>query len=86
MYGFHDVSTTAYAAVVYICVGSEQPHFVVSKARVSPCNQKTSTILRLELRCSFLFARLITHVLAALELVIKVRLGSCFTDSKVVLL
>ena len=53
------------------------------KTRVSSLSQQT--ILRFELLSCLLIARLITHVLAALETVIEVRLGSCFTDSKVAL-
>ena len=81
--GFCDASMAAYAAVVYLCVGLEQAHFVASKTRVSPLSQQT--IPRLELLSCVLLARLITHVLAALETIIKVTLGSCFTDSKVAL-
>jgi len=36
LYGFCDASTAAYAAVVYLCFGSESAHFVVAKTRVSP--------------------------------------------------
>ena len=56
---------------------------MASKTRVSSLSQQT--ILRFELLSCLLIARLITHVLAALETVIEVRLGSCFTDSKVAL-
>ena len=83
LYGFCDASTAAYAAVVYLCVGSDQAQFVASKTRVAPLSQQT--IPRLELLSCLLLARLITNVLAALESVIEVRLGSCFTDSKVAL-
>ena len=83
LYGFCDVSTAAYAAVVYLCVGSEQAQFVASKTRVAPLSQQT--IPQLELLSCLLLARLIIHVLAALESVIEVRLGSCLTDSKVAL-
>ena len=83
LYGFCDASTVAYAAVVYLCIGPEQAHFVASKTRVSPLTKQT--IPRLELLSCLLLARLITHVLAALATVIKVRLGLCFTDSKVAL-
>ena len=83
LYGFCDASTVAYAAVVYLCIETEQPHFVASKTRVSPLTQQT--IPRLELLSCLLLARLITHVQAALATVIKTQLGSCFTDSKVAL-
>ena len=48
---------------------------------MAPLNNQT--IPRLELLSCLLLARLITHTLAALETVIEVRLGLCFTDSKV---
>ena len=83
LYGFCDVSTATYAAVVYRCVESEQAHFVASKTRVSPLSQQT--IPQLKLLSCLVLARFITHVLAALESVIEVRLGLCFTDSKVAL-
>ena len=83
LYGFCDASAAAYAAIVYLCVGTEQAHFIASKTRVSPLSQQT--IPRLELLSCLLLARLVTHVLAALETVIEVKLGSCFTDSKLAL-
>ena len=83
LYWFCDASTAAYGAVVYLCVGSEQAHFVASKPRVSPFSQQT--IPRLELLSCLLIAKLITYVLAALESAIEVRLGLCFMDSKVAL-
>ena len=83
LYGFCDASTVAYAAVVYLHVGREQVHFVVSKTRVSPLNKQI--IPWLELLSCLLLARLINHALAALETVIEVKLGLCFTDSKVAL-
>ena len=82
LYGFFcDAFTATYAAVVYLCVGSEQACFMPSKTRVSPLSQQT--IPQLELLSCLLLVRLITRVLAALESVIEVRLGSYFTDSKV---
>ena len=54
-----------------------------SKTRVAPLTQQT--IPRLELLSSLLLARLMTHVIAALQTVVKVKLGLCFTDSKVAL-
>ena len=35
LYGFCDALTVAYAAVTYLCIKSEQLHFVASKTRVS---------------------------------------------------
>lgn len=83
LHGFCDASTAAYAAVVYLCVGSESAHFVASKTRVSPLTQQT--IPRLELLSCLLLARLTSHVLEALQTVIDVKVGSCFTDSRVAL-
>ena len=83
LYGFCDASTAAYAAVVYLRTGVDSTCFVASKTRVSPLNQQT--IPRLELLSCLLLAKLISHVLEALKTVINVRIGSCFTDSKVAL-
>ena len=55
---------------------------MASKTRVAPLTQQTIPIL--ELLSSFL-ARLRAHVIVALQTVVKVQLGSCFTDSKVAL-
>ena len=79
--GFCDASTAAYAAVVYLCVGSESAHFVASKTRVSPLTQQS--IPRLELLSCLLLAKLTSSVLEALQTVLDVKVGSCFTDSKV---
>jgi len=83
LHGFCDASTTAYAAVVYICIGSDSAHFVTSKTRVAPINQQT--IPRLELLSCLLLARLISHVFEALKSVTGVQIGSCFSDSMVAL-
>ena len=56
---------------------------MTSKTRVAPLTQQT--IPRLELLSSLLLARLMAHVIVALQTVIKVQLGLCFTDSKVAL-
>ena len=80
LHGFCDASAAAYAAVVYLCAGQDLCHFVASKTRVLPLTKQT--IPRLELMSCLLLARLITHVLAALQPVIKVQLGLCFMDSK----
>ena len=79
--GFCDASTAAYAAIVYLCVGSESAHFVASKTRVSPLTQQS--IPRLELLSCLLLAKLTSSVLEALQTVLDVKVGSCFTDSKV---
>ena len=81
LHGFCDASVAAYAAVVYLCVDSESAHFVASKTRVSPLTQLS--IPRLELLSCLLLAKLISSVLNALQTVIDVKVGSCFTDSKV---
>ena len=83
LYGFCDASVSAYAAVVYLHNGSNSVHFVACKTRVAPLTQQT--IPRLELLSSLLLARLMAHVIVALKAVIKVKLGLCFTDSKVTL-
>ena len=56
-------------------------HFVALKTRVSPLTQLS--IPRLELLSCLLLAKLISSVLNALRTVIDVKVGSCFTDSKV---
>ena len=83
LYGFCVASTAAYTAVVYPRTGVDSTCFVAAKARVSPLNQLT--IPRLELLSCLLLAKLISHVLEAITTVIDVRIGSCFTDSKMAL-
>ena len=83
LYGFCDASKSAYAAVIYLYSVSGSVQFVASKTRVAPLVQ--TTIPRLELLSCLLLARLMAHVKAALETVVKVQLGACFTDSKVAL-
>ena len=56
LYGFCDASAAAYAAVVYLCVGSQSAYFVASKIRVAPLSQQT--IPRLELLSCLLLAKL----------------------------
>ena len=68
---------------MYLRTGIDSTFFVASKTRVSSLNQQT--IPRLELLSCLLLAKLISHVLEALATVIDVRIGSCFTDSKVAL-
>jgi len=80
LHGFCDASTAAYAAVAYLCFGSESAHFVAAKTRVTQ-----QTVPRLELLSCLLLARLVSHVLEALQNVIEVKAGSCFTDSRVAL-
>ncbi|XP_065891666.1 uncharacterized protein [Dysidea avara] len=83
LYGFCDASAAVYAAVVYLCVSSQSAYFVTSKTRVAPHSQQT--IPRLELLSCLLLAKLMCHVFEALNTVIDVKIGSCFTDSKVAL-
>jgi len=83
LYGFCDASKSAYAAVVYLYSVSGLVQFVVSKTRVAPLVQMT--IPRLELLSCLLLAKLMANVKVALEKVINIQLGMCFTDSKVAL-
>jgi len=53
------------------------------RQRVSPLTQQA--ISRLELLSCLLLARLTSHVLEALQSVIDVKMGSCFTDLRVAL-
>ena len=69
--------------MVYLYNGSDSVQFVTSKTRVAPLTQQT--IPRLELLSSLLLARLMANVIVALQTVVKVQLGLCFTDSKVAL-
>ena len=83
LHGFCDASSAAYAAVVYLSVNSESAHFVASKTRVSPLTQLS--IPRLELLSCLLLARLMSHIFEAIHSTVDVKVGSCFTDSKVAL-
>ena len=83
--GYCDASQGAYAAVVYLQVGTDDVmhcQFLCSKTRVAPA--KKITIPRLELLSAFLLARLISTVRQALESEIQLSGVTCYTDSQVV--
>lgn len=79
--GFSDSSNKAYAAVIYMCSGSQQPQLVWCKARVSPLKQRTLPEMELEA------ARLLAMALAHLSTTLEVPLLRCsaWTDSEIVL-
>ena len=82
--GFCDASKGAYAAVVYLLIGSDSgclTRFVACKTRVSPV--KEQTIHRLELLSALLLRKLMTSVSQALSLELSLGEPSYFTDSKV---
>lgn len=85
LHGFADASNVAYAAVVYLKVVSTSGQVTISllagKSRVAPL--RPLTIPRLELSAALLLARLIEHILSALEMLSL--LCFCWTDSTVVL-
>lgn len=70
LHGFSDASHLAMAAVIYIRVtdnfGKPIVNLVNAKTKVAPL--KRLTIPRLELTAAFLLARLVSHVLKALDL------------------
>jgi len=80
LYGFCDASTAAYTTVIYLSIGKDSVQFVAIKTRASPLHKQT--IPCLELLSCLLLVKLITHVLSTLQIVIDVRCGQCFTDSK----
>lgn len=83
IHGFSDASQLAMAAVVYIRTFNEHGKVLVrlicSKTRVAPL--KRLTIPRLELAAALLLARLMKHIVEALEL--SNVPSSCWTDSSV---
>ena len=84
--GFCDVSSKAYAAVVYLClVSNRRNHLRIlgSKTRVAPITQ--NTIPRLELLAALLLTRLVMSITGALQMEIPLEQLTCFTDSKVAL-
>ena len=83
--GFCDASNRAYAAVVYLRVGTKKTitmRFLASKTRVAPL--RSQTIPRLELLSALLLAKLMTTVFQALKLEVPLGQLTCYTDSKVV--
>ncbi|KAL5502092.1 hypothetical protein EMCRGX_G008810 [Ephydatia muelleri] len=84
--GFCDASQRAYAAVVFMKIGSAGKgavRFVASRTRVAPMN--SLTIPRLELLAALLLARLLSNTMQALQPEQKFDKTSCYTDSKIVL-
>ena len=86
--GFCDASTTAYAAVVYLVMKTEEGgerngRFLASKTRVAPL--QALTIPRLELLSALLLSRLVTAALTAVESCLSVSEIECYTDSTVAL-
>ena len=84
--GYCDASLSAYAAVVYLWIETENGilrKFVVAKTRVAPL--KKQSIPRLELLSAVLLARLMDTVRSSLTPELKISSHHCFTDSKVAL-
>ena len=86
--GYCDASLSAYAAVIYLWMETENKDvihrkFVVAKTRVAPL--KKQSIPRLELLSGLLLARLMDTVRSSLTPEIKIYSYHCFTDSKVAL-
>ena len=84
--GFCDASQRAYAAVVFMKIGSAGKgavRFVASRTRVAPMN--SLTIPRLELLAALLLARLLSNTMQALQPEQKFKKATCYTDSKIVL-
>ena len=84
--GFCDASQRAYAAVVFMKVGSASKsaiRFVASRTRIAPLN--SLTIPRLELLAALLLARLLSNIMQALQPEQKFDKISCYTYSKIVL-
>ena len=84
--GFCYVSSTAYAAVVYLRIEGSAgtvAYFVASKTRVAPTSKLS--IPRLELLSSLLLANLISNISVALTTEFLLQEPCCYTDSKVAL-
>ena len=84
--GFCDASQRAYAAVVFMKIGSAGKgavRFVALRTRVAPMN--SLTIPRLELLAALLLARLLSNTMQALQPEQKFKKATCYTDSKIVL-
>lgn len=84
--GFCDASTTAFAAVVYLVMKTEDEthsQFLACKTRVAPL--QSITIPRLELLSALLLAQLITTVQSALNSSLPELEMECYTDSTVAL-
>ena len=84
--GYCDASLSAYAAVVYLLIETEErahKKFVVAKTRVSPL--KKQSVPRLELLSTVLLARLMATVKTSLSSELEISTCHCFTDSQVAL-
>ena len=84
--GFCNASQRAYAAVVFMKIGSAGKcavRFVTSRTRVAPLN--ALTIPRLELLAALLLACHLSNTMQALQPEQKFDKISCYTDSKIVL-
>ena len=84
--GYCDASLSAYAAVVYLLIETEDGvymKFVVAKTRVA--SLKKQSIPRLELLSAVLLARLMDAMKSSLTSDLKISSYHCFTDSQVAL-
>ena len=84
--GYCDASLSAYAAVIYLLMESEDgfhTSFVVAKTRVAPL--KKQSIPRLELLSAVLLARLVDATKSSLSTELEISACHCFTDSQVAL-
>ena len=84
--GFYDASVSAYAAVVYLVIRTENGNFVkfiASKTRVAPLQRQT--IPRLELLSAVLLARLVSNITNSLSTQLDLTQPRCYTDSQVTL-
>ena len=84
--GFCDASLSAYAAVIYLSIESEDEsrmRFIVAKTRVAPL--KKQSVPRLELLSAVLLARLMDTVRSSLSTELEFSSCHCFTDSRVAL-
>ena len=82
IHGFGDSSEAAYAAVVYLRIGTTTSvcvRLVVSKARVAPLAKQT--LPRIELLAALILARLVSHVRTALKPIVNINDVFCWTDS-----
>ena len=84
--GYCDASLSAYAAVVYLLIESEDGfhmRFVAAKTRFAPLKKRS--IPRLELLSAVLLARLMNTMKSSLISELKISSYYCFTDSRVTL-
>ena len=84
--GYCNVSLSAYVAVVYLLIESEDGfhmRFVVAKTRVAPLRKQS--IPRLELLSTVLLARLINTMKSSLTTELNISSCHCLTDSRIAL-